>query len=80
MFIWGKITLEAQNPWDFFFFFKSRFHTHCGAQLQAWPHNPETNTQAEVKSWMLNQLSHSGTLLTDVILQLLDPLVFTIPS
>ena len=40
----------------------SRLHAHHGARCRAQSHNPEIMTWAKVKSWTLNQLSHSGIL------------------
>ena len=40
----------------------SRLPTECGAWHGAWSHDPEIMTWAEIKSWMLNRLSHPGAL------------------
>ena len=51
----------AMNFFLFFSFFKSHLHTQSGAQYGAEPHDPEINTRAEIKSQILNRLSHPGT-------------------
>ena len=36
----------------------SRLPAECGAHQRTWSHNAEIMTLAEVKSWLLNRLSH----------------------
>ena len=43
-----------------FFFFWSRLHGQDRAQCRAQTHDPDIKTWAEIKSRMLNQLSHLG--------------------
>jgi len=50
----------------FIFYFLSRLHTHREAQDRARTHDPEDKTRAEIKSQMLNQLSHPRTLENDL--------------
>ena len=50
VYIWGKLL------------FLSTLHAQQGAQCGAWTQDFETKTWAEIKSQMLNQLSHPGTL------------------
>ena len=38
--------------------FLSRLHAQHGTQCRAQTHNSEIKTSAEIKSWMLKQLSH----------------------
>ena len=40
--------------------FLSRLCTGWGTQCETWTHDPEIKTWAEIKSWMLNWLSHPG--------------------
>jgi len=40
---------------------RGRLPTECRAQSRAWSHNPEIMTWAEIKSQMLNWLSHPST-------------------
>ena len=42
------------------FFFLSRLHAQRGVHHGARTHEPEINTQDEIKSWMPNGLSHPG--------------------
>ena len=40
----------------------SSFHAQCGAQRRALSHHHKITTWADIKSWTLNWLSHSGVL------------------
>ena len=44
-----------------FVLFLSKLHAQHGTQCWAWIHDAEIKTWAEIKSWILNQLSHPGT-------------------
>ena len=62
---WRKLSVKKlflDYLYVFFFFFSSRLHTQNGAEHGAWTHNFEIKIWAEIKSQMLNELSHPGTL------------------
>ena len=55
----------------------SRLPTEYWAQHGAWSHNPEIMTWAEIKSQMLNQLSHPGAPIITILLTMFPMMYFS---